>query len=87
MLFESATGKLVKIISQLFMVAEVGLDIRLTLKYPLIGSAARFAVPCVRLADKPAALHTDRCTLNGFAASATGSAKPFRPNELRSSAS
>jgi len=45
---------------------------------------ARFAVPCVRLADKSAALHTDRGTLTGFAASATGSAKPVSPNELRS---
>ena len=48
-------------------------------------SAARFAVSCVRLADGAAALHTDRCTLNGLAVSATGSARPFRPNGLRSS--
>ena len=29
----------------------------------------------------------DRCTLNSLAVSATGSAKPFRPNKLRSSVS
>ena len=49
----------------------------------LLGSAARFAVPDVRLADGAAALHPDRCTLNGLAVSAAGSARPFRPNEYR----
>jgi len=44
------------------MVAEAGLDLCLTDELSVIGSASRFAVPCVRLADDAAALHTDRCT-------------------------
>ena len=38
--------------------------------------APRFAVPCVRLGAGAPALHTDRCTTAGSAASATGSAEP-----------
>ena len=52
--------------------------------FGLIGGLSRFAVPGVRLADGAAALHTDRCTLLSLAASATGSARLRRPNELRS---
>ena len=48
-----------------FMVAGGGLDWRRNRRFSNIGSAARFAVPGVRLADKPAALHTDRCTALG----------------------
>ena len=70
-----------------FMVAEAGYGGNLTGRFLHIGSAARFAVPGVRLALGGAALHTDRCTLNGLAVSAAGSARPFRPNELRSSVS
>ena len=71
-----------------FSVRNVGcggtLDMRLTGRLSDVGSAARFAVPCVRLADKPAALHTDRCTRIRLAVSATGSARRIRPNKLRS---
>ena len=41
------------------MVAEAGLDICLTGRFLRIGSAARFAVPGVRLADGAAASFTD----------------------------
>jgi len=61
------------------LVAEAGLDVRLTGRLLNIGSAARFAVPGVRLGVGAPSLHTDRCTRNGLAVSATGSARPFRP--------
>ena len=44
------------------------------------GAGVRFAVPGVRLADRAAALHTDRCTPIDSAVSATGGAEPIGPN-------
>ena len=45
-----------------FLVAEKGFGLCLNVRFSTIGSAARFAVPGVRLAGGAAALHTDRCT-------------------------
>ena len=60
-----------------FMVAGARLDRCLTGRFPFGGSAARFAVPGVRLAYSEAALHTDRYTQNACTASATGGVQAF----------
>ena len=63
----------------LLMVGSAGLDVRLTGRLLSIGSAARFAVPGVRLVDDAAASLTDRSTHCALASSATGSARALDP--------
>ena len=61
------------------MVAEAGLDVSLTGSVSASVLQPGLRCPVDVLGDGAPSSPTDRCTLTGFAASATGSAKPVRP--------